>query len=169
MCYSFFGINPIFPYLFKQRIKAVDIDRFIAEKKTTCIIIKQGQNKITAKFSCGNNSRISHNSMNVTGVANSNPAINASGLQRVSSPNYNNPNKGDLLLISLGLEKNPISIGDKETFKIRMIDAANLNVTIAGASVNGTVTESKNTTKTNFNGSTDKSGIFTHIENKQRL
>ncbi len=97
--------------------------------------------------------------MNVTGVANSNPAINASGLQRVSSPNYNNPKQ---LLISLGLEKNPISIGDKETFKIRVIDAANLDVTIAEASVNGTVTDSKNTTKTNFNGSTDKSGIFTH-------
>ena len=38
--------------------------------------IKQGQNKITAMFSCGNNpSFISHNSVNVIGVANSNPVI----------------------------------------------------------------------------------------------
>ncbi len=41
----------------------------------TYAVIKQGQNKITAKLSCGNNSSLtSHNSVNVTGVANSNPA-----------------------------------------------------------------------------------------------
>jgi hypothetical protein len=48
-------------------------------------IIKQGQNKITAKFSCGSNpSLISHNSVNVTGVANSNPII-APSPQRVNN------------------------------------------------------------------------------------
>ena len=121
--------------------------------------IKLGQNRITAKFSCNNPSLVSHNSVNVTGLANSNPAINASGLQPVSSPKYNNPRQ---LLISLGLEKNPIRAGDNETLKIRVIDAANSNVTIAGASVNGTLTDSKNATKTNFNGRTDKSGIFAY-------
>jgi hypothetical protein len=31
---------------------------------------KEGQNKITAKFSCGNDARsVSHNSVNVTGVS----------------------------------------------------------------------------------------------------
>ena len=52
----------------------------------TYTIIKQGQNKLTAKFSCGNNpSLTSHNSVNVTGVANNNPAIAA------SSKHVNNP------------------------------------------------------------------------------
>ncbi|MGB6529400.1 MAG: hypothetical protein WBF33_14930 [Candidatus Nitrosopolaris sp.] len=49
-------------------------------------VIKQGQNKITAKFSCDNNpSLTSYNSVNVTGVANNNPAIIA------NSKHANNP------------------------------------------------------------------------------
>ena len=36
------------------------------------------------------------------------------------------------------------------------------NVTIAGASVRATVTDSTNTITTKFNGTTDNSGIFTH-------
>jgi hypothetical protein len=49
--------------------------------------IKQGQNKITAKFSCSNNSILtSHNSVNVTGVANSNPAIIAAGSKHANNP-----------------------------------------------------------------------------------
>jgi hypothetical protein len=51
----------------------------------TFTIIKQGQNKITAKFSCGNNSSlISHNSINVTGVADSKPAIITPSSQHVN-------------------------------------------------------------------------------------
>jgi hypothetical protein len=41
-------------------------------------------------------------------------------------------------------------------------DAAVSNVTIAGASVRATVTDSTNTITTKFNGTTDNSGIFTH-------
>ena len=48
----------------------------------TYAVIKQGQNKITAKFSCGDSRLISHNSVNVTGVANSNPAIIGPSSQR---------------------------------------------------------------------------------------
>ena len=52
----------------------------------TYTVIKQGQNKITAKFSCGNNSSLtSHNSVNVTGVANSNPAIVVPSSQRLNN------------------------------------------------------------------------------------
>ncbi len=48
--------------------------------------IKQGQNKITAKFSCGNNSLLTlHNSVNVTGVAYSNNAIIAPSSQLVNN------------------------------------------------------------------------------------
>jgi hypothetical protein len=124
----------------------------------TYAVIKQGQNKITAKFFCGYNSILtSHNSVNLTGVANSNPAITAPSSQRVSSPNNN---KSKLLLISLDLGKNPIRVGSKETLKTTVF-AANSNLTIAGASVNGTVTDSTNTTTMNFNGTTGNPGIFT--------
>jgi hypothetical protein len=122
-------------------------------------VIKQGQNKITAKFSCGNNPNlISHNSVNVTGVANINPSVNAPISQHVSLSNHNSK----LLLISLDLVKNPINAGDKETLKTKVLDAANSNLTIARATVNGTVTDSTNTTKTRFNGTTDNSGIFSY-------
>ena len=122
-------------------------------------VIKQGQNKITAKFSCGNNSILtSHNSVNVTGVANINPTIIAPGLQRASSPN----NISKPLLISLDLAKNPVSAGGKETLKTTVFDASNSNLTIAGVCVNGTVTDFTNTITTKFNGTTDNAGIFTY-------
>jgi hypothetical protein len=122
--------------------------------------IKKGQNKITAKFSCGNNpSLLSHNSVNVTGVDNSNPAIIVPSSQHVLLPSNNN---SKLLLISVVLAKNPVSIGGKETLKTTVLDASNSSFTIAGARVNGTVTDSTNTTITNFNGTTDNSGMFTY-------
>jgi hypothetical protein len=49
-------------------------------------VIKQGQNKITAKFSCDNNpSLTSYNSVNVTGVANNDPAIIAASSKQVNN------------------------------------------------------------------------------------
>ena len=52
----------------------------------TYAVIKQGQNKITTKFSCDNNPRItSYNSVNVTGLSNNNPSI------ITSSKQVNNP------------------------------------------------------------------------------
>jgi hypothetical protein len=119
----------------------------------TYTVIKQGQNKITAKLSCGN--LISHNSVNITGVTNSNPPIIAASLQHVSSPNSK-------LLIALDLSKNPISAGGKETLKATVYNAANSTLTIAGANVNVTITDSANRTVSNFNGTTNKSGIFTY-------
>ncbi|MGC1929043.1 MAG: hypothetical protein WA667_08720, partial [Candidatus Nitrosopolaris sp.] len=60
-------------------------DYSIWNYRLTPKVIKQGQNKITAKFSCGNNSSLtSHNSVNVTGVANNNPAIIVPSSQRVN-------------------------------------------------------------------------------------
>jgi hypothetical protein len=49
-------------------------------------VIKQGQNKITAKFSCSDNpSLLSHNSVNITGVANSNAAVIAAGSEYMNN------------------------------------------------------------------------------------
>ena len=127
--------------------------------------IKDGQNKITAKFSCSNNpSLTSHNSVNVTGVANSNTAIVApvSSHASIANLNNNNNNKSKLLSISLDLTKNPIRSGGNQTIKTTVLDASNSNATVAGARVKGTVTDSANTTVTNFNGTTNKSGIVSY-------
>jgi hypothetical protein len=106
-------------------------------------IAKEGQNKITAKFSCTNNpSLTSYNSVNVIGVANNNQAI-ATSPQPVSIPNSNSKP----LLISLDLAKNSINAGDEETIKIRVLNPSNPDMTIAGI-----VTDSTNTTTINFNG-----------------
>jgi hypothetical protein len=128
-------------------------------------VIKDGQNKITAKFSCSNNpSLTSHNSVNVTGVPNSNTAIVApvSSHATIANLNNNNNDKSKLLSISLDLTKNPIRSGGNQTIKATVLDASNSNATVAGASVKGTVTDSANTTVTNFNGTTNKSGILSY-------
>ena len=50
-------------------------------------VINQGQNKITAKFSCDNNpSLTSYNSVNVAGVANNIPAIIAASSKQLNNP-----------------------------------------------------------------------------------
>ena len=150
------GIKPYQKAVPTGHARANDYSTWNYRLTPTYAVIKQGQNKITAKLSCGNNSSLtSHNSVNVTGVANSNPANIAASSQRVSSPHSH-------LLVSLDLSKNPISVGGKVTLKTTVFDAANSNLTIAGARVNGTVTDSTNTTITNFNGTTDNSGIFTY-------
>jgi hypothetical protein len=58
----------------------------------TPTLIKLGQNKITAKFSCGNNvSFTPHNSVNVTGVGNTSPIPTTPVL---ITPNSTHANKG---------------------------------------------------------------------------
>ncbi len=57
----------------------------------TPTVIKLGQNKITAKFSCGNNVNFTpHNSVNVTGVANPSPSRTTPVL---ANPNSTHQNK----------------------------------------------------------------------------
>jgi len=121
----------------------------------TYSVIKQGQNKITAKLSCGKSNLISHNSVNITGVTNSNPPIISASLQHVSSPNSK-------LLIALDLSKNPISAGGKDNLKATVYNAANSTLTIAGASVHVTITDPANRTVSNFNGTTNNLGIFAY-------
>jgi hypothetical protein len=119
----------------------------------TYAVIKQGHNKITAKLSCDKSKLISHNSVNITGVTNSNPPIIAASLHNLSSSNSK-------LLIALELSKNPISAGGKETLKATVYNAANSTLTIAGARVNVTITDSANRIVSNFNGTTNNLGIF---------
>jgi hypothetical protein len=52
----------------------------------TYALIKEGQNKITAKFSCDNNPSLrSYNSVNVTGLANNNPSIITASSNQVNN------------------------------------------------------------------------------------
>jgi len=61
--------------------------------------IKEGQNKISAKFSCANNpSLVAHNSVNVTGVMSTIVSLAATNMDRSNNINNNNNNndKNDL-------------------------------------------------------------------------
>jgi hypothetical protein len=160
-CHVLVIINGIKPY---QRAVATgigganDYSTWIYRLTTSYTSIKQGQNKITALFSCGNNPSFVSHSVNVIGVANSNPAIITANSQRFSLLNNNNSKP----FISIGLEKNPITAGNIETLKIMVTNAAVSNATIAGATVRSTVTDPTNAITTKFSGTTDNSGIFTH-------
>src|SRR5215831_9007758 len=125
-CYVSVIVNGIKPYrmaVATGKGGANDYSTWSYKLAFTHAVIKPGQNRITAKFSCANNpSLTSYNSVNVIGVGNNNNtnvAVIASSPQHVSSPNNIN---SKLLLTSLNLAKNPISTGEDETLKIRVSD-----------------------------------------------
>jgi len=100
--------------------------------------VKQGQNKITAKFSCSNNSSlISYNSVNVTGV----------------TKNYNNSSLTAAIHVSDGYAH----LGDREIITLKVIDT-NSNNTIAGASVIGNITKPSGALFKRMEGTTDDNG-----------
>ena len=102
--------------------------------------IKQGQNKITSKFSCDNKpSLISYNSVNVTGVA----------------KNYNNSSLAAAIHVSDG----SAHLGDKEIITLKATDT-NSNNTIAGASVIGNITKPSGALSKKMEGTTDDKGKF---------
>jgi hypothetical protein len=102
--------------------------------------IKQGQNKITAKFLCSNNpSLISYNSVNVTGV----------------TKNYNNRS----LTAAIHVSDGSAHLGDNETITLKVTDT-NSNNTIAGASVIGNITKPSGVLFKKLEGTTDDKGKF---------
>jgi uncharacterized protein YfaS (alpha-2-macroglobulin family) len=102
--------------------------------------IKQGQNKITAKFSCSNNpSLISFNSVNVTGV----------------TKIYNNRS----LTAAIHVSDGSVHLGDKETITLKVTDT-NSNNTIAGASAIGNITKPSGGLFKKMEGTTDDKGKF---------
>jgi len=105
-CYVSVIVNGIKPYRMAVATgKGGANDYSTWSYKLASAVIKQEQNRITAKFSCANNPRLtSYNSVNVIGVASNNRVIAASP-QTVSASN----NNSKLLLISLDLAKNSIS------------------------------------------------------------
>src|SRR5215831_9091252 len=163
-CYVSVVVNGIKPYsmtVATGKGGANDYSTWSYKLASTYAVIKPGQNRITAKFSCANNpSLTSYNSVNVIGVANNNN--NNVGVVASSPQHALPPNNSKLLLTSLNLAKNPISTGEEETLKIRVFDVSNPNATISGAKITGIAGDSNDTTTINFNGVTDNSGTFTY-------
>jgi hypothetical protein len=148
--------------------------------------IKQGQNKITAKFSCSNDPNLaSHNSVNVTGVATSLTAIanqqqqytgknlTASNLTSTSTSTRNpislitsSPTKvantGDntsypgIMSVSIHLAKS-VHPGDKQSLIIKVSDA-NSTAALAGASVLGRVIDPSGELSKKLEGTTNDTG-----------
>src|SRR3989442_5409002 len=148
--------------------------------------IKQGQNKITAKFSCTNDPNlISDSSVNVTGVGtsltpiatqqkqlstgknstttnvNTTSTSNAispvnSSQPKVTNPN-NNTNSGSTMSVSIHLAKKSVQPGDKQSVIIKVTDL-NSTSPVVGASVLGKVTDPSGGSFKKLGGTTDDTG-----------
>ena len=147
-------------------------------------IIKQGQNKITAKFSCTNDPNlISHSSVNVTGVGTSLSPIATHQAQQNASKNSTTPNvntttsnaispvtssanvanvnnnktNSSTLSVSIHLAKKSVHPGDQQGVVIKVTDA-NSTFPVVGASVLGRVTDPSGGSFKKLAGTTDDTG-----------
>jgi hypothetical protein len=146
--------------------------------------IKQGQNKITAKFSCANDpTLIAHSSVNVTGIRTSlSPIANHQGQQNAgknstttnvntttsnaispvtsSSPpsitETNNTNKNGTMSVSIHLAKS-VHLGDNQSVIIKVTDI-NSSIPVVGGSISGIVEGPSNGSLKKFEGTTDDTG-----------
>ncbi len=148
--------------------------------------IKQGQNKITAKFSCTNDPNlVSHSSINVTGIGTSLvPIANQQGQQYAgknstntnvkttsagnltssvtssSHPNVantnNKTNSNNTMSVSIYLVKKSVHPGDKQGVVIKVTDVN--STPVVGASVLGTVTDPSGGSFKKLAGTTDDTG-----------
>jgi len=149
--------------------------------------IKEGQNKITAKFSCSNDpDLISHNSVNVTGLAGGfTPIANqqqrqpyvgknstATDLSTTTTPATSGGNTTSSFVrsgVTSPLRIMSVSIhmtrsghpGDKQTIAVKVSDK-NSTTPIANASVSGTITEPSGGIFRKFDGITDGTGKATY-------
>ena len=126
--------------------------------------LKEGQNKITAKFFCGSDPRsVSHRSVNVTGVtANTTNAISANISVPVLSNGYSYSggeryNTNRALSASLQVGKNTIYPGYTQTILLKVSDTNTTNA-IEGAKVTGSIMDPSGSSKKNLDGVTDTSG-----------
>jgi hypothetical protein len=119
--------------------------------------IKEGQNKITAKFSCTNDPNlISHNSVNVTGIGTSLvPTANQQEQQYAgknsTTTNVNTTSTGNTIpsvissstpgVANTSNTKKSLHPGDKQSIIIKVTDM-NSTTPVVGASVLGRVTDS---------------------------
>jgi hypothetical protein len=145
--------------------------------------IKQGQNKITAKFSCSNDpSLISHNSVNVTGLAKGLTPIAHQQQQRpympltssvnitsssflhssVTYPNNSSSSNNPLRIMSVSIHvAKSVHPGDKQTVAVKVSDK-NSTAPVVGASIFGRITEPSGAVFKKFDGTTDDTGKATY-------
>lgn len=145
----------------------------------TYTAIKQGQNKITAKFACNNEPPlVSHYSVNVTGVSPVSttlspnhqylqPTVNSKATSTTattsttskyaspSKPSVNTNHQVSLVSLSIRIGKSSVHPGDTEIVSISAVDK-NSSKPITRASVSGNISSSGLLKK--FRGSTDNSG-----------
>jgi len=145
--------------------------------------LKEGQNKITAKFSCGNDPKsVSHNSVNVTGLSTNTTTsiVNTNQLQKhqnqhslpmqakssrtnftpANATSYSGGQKNNTirgLSASIDVGKSTIHLGDKQTITLKVSDANTTNA-IVGAKVIGRIMDVSGSSKNSFDGITVTSG-----------
>ena len=145
--------------------------------------IKEGQNKITAKYSCGNiPTLVSHNSVNVTGVSGTGPNL------RTPTPNSSHTNAttshtvvpvplvSESSLFSSGTRngtgiksmsvsghfaKGSVHPGDTQSISFTVTDT-NTSTPVTGANITGNVTAPSGATKQDFGGITDSNGTASY-------
>jgi len=146
--------------------------------------IKEGQNKITAKYSCGNSpTSVSHNSVNVTGVsggiatnlktstasgfrANANsshtavsaPLISKSSL---SSSGIRNGTGIKSMSVSVHFAKSSIHPGNTQSVSFTVTNT-NTSNPVTGANITGNVTSPSGTTGKDVGGITDSNGTASY-------
>lgn len=132
--------------------------------------IKQGENKITAKYFCKDNPRlVSFYSVNVSGVGTTSisaPPIQQGQHQQPFAATGNNatptvlplaaPN-AHTLLISTNINKNPIIPGDIQKITIAVHDAVS-NAKVVGAKLDGLVAYTNALASKKFENNTDVNG-----------
>jgi hypothetical protein len=145
--------------------------------------IKEGQNKITAKYSCGNTpTLVSHNSVNVTGVSGTGanlktPTTNSSHTNPTSSHAVVPvPLVSESSLFSSGIRngtgiksmsvsghfaKGSVHPGDTQSISFTVTDA-NTSTPVTGANITGNVTAPSGATKQDFGGITDSNGTASY-------
>ncbi len=115
--------------------------------------IKQGQNKITAKFSCTNDPAVNTTS---TGNVISPVTSPSSSQPKVANPN-NNTNSSSTMSVSIHLAKKSVQPGDKQSVIIKVTDL-NSTSPVVGASVLGKVTDPSGGSFKKLGGTTDDTG-----------
>ena len=139
----------------------------LASKYTT---IKQGENKITAKYFCKDNPKlVSFYSVNVTGVGSAivsappsmqqrqHQAIAATGNNATPTVLHQASPTSKTLSISTDITRNPIIPGDKQNITISLHDALS-NVKVVGAKLDGKVSSANGLTSKEFKNSTGVDG-----------
>jgi hypothetical protein len=126
--------------------------------------LKEGQNKITAKFSCGIDPKfVSHRSVNVTGVTSNPTNANSANTSLPVLSNRTSYSGGERhetirsLAATVQVGKNTVRPGDTQTIMVKVSDTNTSNA-IAGAKVTGSIMNPSGSFKKKLDGVTNTNG-----------